>query len=83
MQQWEYLVKKRCSDYELTQFGNQGWELVSVDGASGGGTCFYFKRPKNTTNDLTNQTTSLQSNKTTPEKEWSMQDLFPGIKITQ
>lgn len=78
MQQWEYFRKKDLSDFELTKLGNEGWELVAA--AVGTGTMYIFKRPKNI--PQSNNSTS-QSSQITPEKEWNMEDLFPGIQITR
>lgn len=78
MQQWEYFRKKDLSDFELAELGNKGWELVAATPCTG--VLYIFKRPKNI--PQSNNSTS-QSSQTTPEKEWSMQDLFPGIQITR
>ena len=44
---WEYLEKQNLAEYELNQYGKEGWELISIFRPSGMGydTRFYFKRP--------------------------------------
>ena len=50
MQKWEYLRVDDCSDDDLEKIGNNGWELVGIDGFKGDKTFYVFKRPKNGSN---------------------------------
>lgn len=78
MQQWEYFRKRSVSDSELTNLGNDGWELVGITATAGNGIEYVFKRPKNV--QYSNNSISQQK-QSTPVKEYSMEDLFPGIQI--
>ena len=87
MQQWEYLrlntylkhdelmKKYGTSDVDqiLSIIGKQGWEMVNCycDGSS-----FVFKRP--ITENLTTASYSA-SQEYTQKKEWTMEEIFPGI----
>lgn len=42
--QWEYRTAIMDRDADLTQFGSEGWELVSVAPLPGDDAIFYFKR---------------------------------------
>lgn len=77
MQQWEYFRKKDLSDIELAQLGNEGWELVAA--TVGTGTMYIFKRPKNVTISTENYQSNSASQSYTARKEWSMEEIFPGI----
>ena len=47
MHKWEYLIQEGLSEYKLSMFGEQGWELVAVTcNGNGSPVYFYFKRPK-------------------------------------
>ena len=81
MQQWEYkrLILARVNDIdkEMEILGNNGWELVAIDNYAGN---FYlFKRPKNVTISTENYQSNSSSQSYTARKEWSMEELFPGI----
>jgi hypothetical protein len=46
VQKWEYLVQQgQPAHDQLTNLGNEGWELVLVYYHPTGGVFFYFKRP--------------------------------------
>lgn len=77
MQQWEYLKRTGPNDYELQKLGNEGWELVAV--ASAYGNDYIFKRPKNVTISTENYQSNSGSQSYTQKKEWTMEEMFPGI----
>ena len=81
MQQWEYKIlnsrKTSNIEYEMNVLGKQGWELVNVVCIGGSGVDYNFKRPIN--DSFTNNITS-QSSQSAPVKEWTMEEIFPGIQ---
>jgi hypothetical protein len=44
-QRWDYMVEEEISGQRLAEAGAEGWELVGIAPAAGGGRAFYFKRP--------------------------------------
>lgn len=64
MQKWEYLRVDNCSDDDLATLGENGWELVGIDGFKSEKTYYVFKRSKTGSNGSTFQSTFNTQNKT-------------------
>lgn len=76
MQQWEFKREHGWDENKMTLLGNEGWELVGVESFSGN--YYLFKRPKNVSISTENQSDSV-SKSFTQRKEWTMEEMFPGI----
>lgn len=44
---WEFLTQVNAAEADISRYGDEGWELVSVRDHGFNESIYYFKRPKN------------------------------------